>query len=131
MIRRLKHDIVDDDGAPRFHARRTRAIAVHYPDDEREGTSLLESSPRACRRKRAHRPGAGERPGHPAAQEAHVLLPARVRADLQAHKQTLDRATSTVAELPDYLLEAMDWDDDLVDDETGPQAELELPPRDR
>ncbi|HEY5857375.1 MAG TPA: DISARM system SNF2-like helicase DrmD [Aldersonia sp.] len=126
MIRRLKDDIVDDDGAPRFHGRRTRAIEVHYTDAEREGHDLLESYLRARRRKvRADRVRANDL--------VALLLKKRMFSSplafartLQAHKQTLERDTSTTAELPEYLLEAMGWDDDLVDDETGAQAELEF-----
>ncbi|APU22205.1 DISARM system SNF2-like helicase DrmD [Actinoalloteichus sp. GBA129-24] len=41
VIRRLKRQIRNPDGTPRFPERHTGAIPVHYPDDEREIHALL------------------------------------------------------------------------------------------
>ncbi|HEX5496222.1 MAG TPA: DISARM system SNF2-like helicase DrmD [Mycobacteriales bacterium] len=41
VVRRLKRDIVNADGTPRFAARQARAIPVDYPDREREIHDLL------------------------------------------------------------------------------------------
>ncbi len=41
VVRRLKRDIVNADGTPRFVERQARAIPVHYPDTEREVHALL------------------------------------------------------------------------------------------
>ncbi|TVT30038.1 helicase [Amycolatopsis rhizosphaerae] len=41
VVRRLKRDIVNPDGTPRFRERQARAMLVNYPDDEREIHGLL------------------------------------------------------------------------------------------
>lgn len=41
VVRRLKTDIVNADGSPRFPKREPRAVPVHYPDSEREVHALL------------------------------------------------------------------------------------------
>jgi hypothetical protein len=41
VVRRLKRDIVDADGTPRFVARRSGAIPVEYPESERQVHALL------------------------------------------------------------------------------------------
>jgi superfamily II DNA or RNA helicase len=41
VVRRLKRDIKDADGTPRFPARRATALPVEYPDSEREIHGLL------------------------------------------------------------------------------------------
>lgn len=41
VVRRLKRDVVNADGSPRFVERVAKAIAVHYPDSEREVHELL------------------------------------------------------------------------------------------
>src|SRR5690606_7150542 len=42
VVRRLKRDIVDDEGNPRFAARAPMAIPVPYPESEREIHGLLK-----------------------------------------------------------------------------------------
>jgi superfamily II DNA or RNA helicase len=51
VVRRLKRDIVDADGTPRFVARRSGAIPVEYPDSERKIHALLTRFAKARRGK--------------------------------------------------------------------------------
>ena len=81
VIRRMKSQITDADGNPKFPKRDAQAITVTYPESEREAHALLDEFA-ALRRKRLttqERQGV-RRPGHAAAEEAAVLLAARVRA---------------------------------------------------
>lgn len=54
VVRRLKRDIVDAHGKPRFVARETRPIPVEYPDEERAVHALLTEFT-ALRRRRTRR----------------------------------------------------------------------------
>jgi len=42
VIRRLKRDILEADGSRRFRERKTEALPVDYPEDERAGHALLK-----------------------------------------------------------------------------------------
>jgi len=60
--------------------------------------------------------------------------PAAFGKTLAAHIDTLRRAGGQTGyaagdELPDWLDEALGWDDDLIDDLSGDEAERELPDR--
>jgi len=134
MVRRLKDDLVDADGRPRFPGREPRSIDVVYSDDERLGHELLEEYSRARRRI----------PGEAAAKAGDLislLLKKRLFSSPAAFAHTLEAHRRTVAEagraqgggeddVPDWLSEALDWDDDATgaaaDDEAGAEAELEL-----
>src|ERR1039457_6784177 len=68
VIRRMKSQITEADGVtPRFAKRHAQAITVAYPDTEREAHALLQEFARL------------RRPGHAAAEETAVPLPARLR----------------------------------------------------
>ena len=96
VVRRLKRDIVNADGTPRFVERRhvDRSPST-TPTSEREVHAPARRVRRAAPRA-AHRPPArpqGRRPGHAAAQEAAVLQPGRVRA----HRRRLPRDPATAS----------------------------------
>jgi superfamily II DNA or RNA helicase len=57
VVRRLKRDIVDPDGTPRFVERKPSAIPVHYPESERRIHGLLEEFARLRRRTLTSRRG--------------------------------------------------------------------------
>ncbi|MFF5992768.1 DISARM system SNF2-like helicase DrmD [Prauserella flavalba] len=57
VIRRLKRDITDADGRPRFPARRAIAIPVEYPESEREIHALLTRFAELRRKKLTTRRG--------------------------------------------------------------------------
>lgn len=134
MVRRLKDELVDADGEPKFPGRLPRAIEVHYTDDERLGHRLLEDYTHARRRT----------PGEAAVKAGDLislLLKKRLFSSPAAFARTLDAHRATVAtarsggvaatdDVPDWLLEAMQWDDDVsagVDaDDSGAEAEAEL-----
>ncbi|MFR9770677.1 DISARM system SNF2-like helicase DrmD [Nocardia sp. SC052] len=126
MIRRLKDDLSDENGRPLFHGRKTHAIEIDYAASEREGHELLERYLRARRSKVT-----GDRVR---ANDLVALLlkkrlfssPLAFARTLEAHRQTIEHGTTADNELPDYLQEAMGWDDYLVDDESSAQAELEF-----
>lgn len=127
MVRRLKDDLVDDQGRPVFPGRETRAIEITYSDLEREGHDLLE---RYLRARRTRVPGEKMRGNDLVALLLKKRLfssPPAFARTLDAHRHTLDRgAVGGSEDLPDYLQEALGWDDDLIDDETGAQAESEF-----
>ncbi len=127
MVRRLKDDLVDDQGHSMFPGRETRAIEVTYSDLEREGHNLLE---RYLRARRAKAPGEKMRGNDLVALLLKKRLfssPQAFARTLEAHRKTLERgAAGGHDDLPDYLQEALGWDDDLLDDETSAQAESEF-----
>src|SRR5699024_3706055 len=57
VVRRLKRDITDADGNPRFAQRHATAIGVHYPESEREIHNLLTRFAEARRKKLTTRRG--------------------------------------------------------------------------
>ncbi len=57
VVRRLKSDITDADGHPRFKARNAQAIPVEYPDSEREVHGLLTRFAELRRKKLDNRRG--------------------------------------------------------------------------
>jgi len=126
MVRRLKDDLVDEDGHRVFHGRETKAIEITYTDIEREGHQLLE---RYLQARRAKVPGEKVRGNDLVALLLKKRLfssPAAFSRTLQAHRQTIERGAVSGGELPDYLQEAIGWDDELIDDESGAQAEAEF-----
>ncbi|MDQ3150985.1 MAG: DISARM system SNF2-like helicase DrmD, partial [Actinomycetota bacterium] len=123
MVRRTKDAIVDEDGNPRFPGRTTRAIEVTYTDEERRCHDLLERYLHTRRRSTA-RVRAGDL--------VALLLKKRLFSSprafartLAAHAETL-HAPAGAGVLPEWLGEAIGWDDDLIDDETGADAEREF-----
>jgi superfamily II DNA or RNA helicase len=138
MVRRLKDDIRNQEGSPRFQGRVTRAIEVTYTEAEREAHSLLE------RYAALRRPVPGMDVGR-ANDLVTLLLKKRLFSAPAAFAMTLHgyvdsrgggspahgtRGTSairaTAAALPGWLDEALDWDTDPADDEAGGDAEREL-----
>jgi len=130
MVRRLKDDIVDVDGRPRFPPRVTQAIEVAYGDDERVGHQLLEAYSGARRRQ----------PGRTTARlnDLVTLLlkkrlfscPAAFARTLAVHAGSVRRSGDAPMgrpgvdqeELPEWLADALSWDDepslDMAEDET-------------
>ena len=128
MIRRLKDDLVDEEGQPAFPGRETQAIEIEYTESERAGHDLLDRYLRAGRRRV---PGQKIRGNDLVA----LLLKKRMFSSPPAFARTLDAHRRTLAngaaaglgdDLPDYLHETLGWDDDLLDDETSTQAESEF-----
>ena len=124
-VRRLKRELTDDDGRPRFPDRKVIALEIDYPEDEREVHADLA----AYSRLRARRLNADE-PGRLAMDFVTTLLkkrlfssPAAFARTLGVHEQTLRRGAARRAARPspkvlraafeDVGLDAAD--DDAVD----------------
>jgi superfamily II DNA or RNA helicase len=125
MVRRTKDSIVDDAGNPRFPGRSVREIEVAYTDDERFGHDLLGRYLAARRRATAtDRVRADDL--------VALLLKKRLFSSPRAFARTLAAHADTApthaggTPLPDWLTDAIGWDDDLVDDETGDEGERAL-----
>ena len=113
VVRRLKRDIVDEHGNPRFAARRPQAIPVEYPDSEREVHDLLKQFA-ALRRKRLT-----TRRGHKATDLVTLLLKKRLFSSPAAFGHTVAVYTETLRsraelsappgdEVPEWLEEFLD-----------------------
>lgn len=126
MVRRLKDDLVDEDGNRLFHGRRTEAIEIAYSDAEREGYRLLAEYLQARRALAATDKTRGNDLVALLLKKRLFSSPSAFARTLLAHKNSLERGKSTVQDLPDYLQEAMGWDDELLDDESSAQAEAEF-----
>ncbi|MGW5289715.1 DISARM system SNF2-like helicase DrmD [Rhodococcus pyridinivorans] len=126
MVRRLKDEIVDEDGHPVFHGRRTQAIEITYTDTEREGHELLERYLQARRTRVTDNRMRGNDLIALLLKKRLFSSPAAFARTLDAHRQTVDRGPAAHSDLPDYMQEALGWDDDLIDDETSAQAESEF-----
>jgi superfamily II DNA or RNA helicase len=141
MVRRLKGDIRDAEGKPRFPGRENRAIVVRYTDDEKEGHHLVQDFVDLRRRL----------PGPDVAYTSDLialLLKKRLFSAPAAFAVTLEgylHSHGTAAEpdgtlagpraaarsaaaqgsqaLPAWLEEAMEWDAEPDDDEAGSDAE--------
>jgi superfamily II DNA or RNA helicase len=120
MVRRLKDTVLNPDGSAKFPGRVARAIEVDYTPGERTGHDLLRRYTDARRR-------TGRGAAVPAGDLVTLLLkkrlfssPAAFARTLAAHRETLARAGQAhLGEvLPEWLVEAMAWDDE----ETGPEA---------
>ncbi len=127
VVRRLKRDVVNADGTPRFVARRTAEILVDYPDEERAVHGLLTELT-AVRRARATR-----RRGRRAVDLVTLLLkkrlfssPAAFGRTIRVYQETLARRSGTAVPArdddPAWMDEFLD-DDELLDDETLLQYE--------
>ncbi len=153
MVRRLKDDIRDKDGEPRFPGRVNRAIEVCYTDAEREGHRLVEDFIGIRRRS----PGSDLARGTDLIAlllkkrlfSAPAAFAATLEGYLQSHGTEVEladpaalhhngtRAGSTATtrppatggddgSLPLWLEEALDWDDEPSDDEAGSDEERGL-----
>jgi superfamily II DNA or RNA helicase len=83
VVRRLKRDIVNADGTPRFVPRHTQAIPVDYPESEREIHGLLKQFAE-LRRKRLT-----TRRGHKATDLVTLLLKKRLFSSPAAFGRTV------------------------------------------
>jgi superfamily II DNA or RNA helicase len=115
VVRRLKRDIVDPDGTPRFPPRQTRAIPVEYPESEREIHGLLKEFT-ALRRKRL----VNER-GHRATDLVTLLLKKRLFSSPAAFARTIDVYLETLrvrsaAPAPPPGDDVPEWLQDFLDD---------------
>ncbi|MEV7226958.1 DISARM system SNF2-like helicase DrmD [Polymorphospora sp. NPDC051019] len=127
VVRRLKRDIVDADGNPRFTRRQAREIQVHYPEREREVHALLTEFA-GLRRKRL----LTER-GRKATDLVTLLLkkrlfssPAAFAHTVDVYLETLQSRTRAAAppgdDVPEWVEEFFD-DTATYDDEQLAQAE--------
>ncbi len=129
VVRRLKDELVRPDGTRQFPGRLPpRAVEVTYSQVERRGHDLLE-------RYAAARRAASE---HAAARSHDLILlllkkrlfssPAAFAHTLETHAATVERGGAGAADgdLPEWLTDVLGWDDDLIDDESGAEAEREL-----
>ncbi|RVX42774.1 SNF2 domain-containing protein [Nonomuraea polychroma] len=122
VVRRLKRDIVNDDGTRRFLERSARAIPVHYPEDEREIHALLKEFAEA-RRKRLTKSR-----GRKAADLVTLLLKKRLFSSPAAFLHTVGVYLDTVAAKnqvtgPDEWLDEYEDYIATLDDESLAEAE--------
>jgi len=145
MVRRLKDDILDADGNRRFPGRVNRAIDVRYTDAEREGHQLVEEFISARRRTTGAELTRGSDLVALLLKKRLFSAPAAFAATLEGYRQShgadtdsrRSRASRHAAsgapqapaadgsdtDLPLWLQEALEWDDDPADDEPGSVAE--------
>ena len=130
VVRRLKDTILDAEGRPRFPGRTPRSIEVAYTESERRAHVLVEEYARA----RRHLPG---KTAVRANDLVTLLLkkrlfssPAAFAATLSVHAQAVaGRASERPSRerpdgsIPDWLEEALSWEDEP--DEDGTDDELE------
>jgi len=132
MIRRLKDEITNPDGTPKFPGRDVRAVEVTYPPAEREIHALLSRYLDARTSAKATG-GSASRTKRKAADLVALLLkkrlfssPAAFAATLAWHAESARRPRGAAVELPTWLEDLDDWDDDLTDDESGAESERVL-----
>ncbi|MDS1271798.1 DISARM system SNF2-like helicase DrmD [Lipingzhangella sp. LS1_29] len=136
VVRRLKRDIVEPDGRPRFAERDAQALAVEYPDDERAAHALVEEFA-AARRQRATK-----KAGRRAADLVTLLLKKRLFSSPRAFGHTVGVYLDTLRArrpgggvpgpasgggadddtVPDWLQDHLD-DTAVLDDEALEEAE--------
>jgi superfamily II DNA or RNA helicase len=139
MVRRLKDDIRDPDGSPRFPGRVNRAIDLIYTDSERQAHALVDQYASLHR----------QEPGLLRARATDLitlLLKKRLFSSPAAFAATLDgyltswgdgrdlassgqgggNSRRTDSDIPTWLEEALDWDADPSDDDPGSDVEREL-----
>ncbi|WP_406088485.1 DISARM system SNF2-like helicase DrmD [Kitasatospora purpeofusca] len=130
VVRRLKTDVVDEHGEPRFPKRETKELPVEYPANEREVHALL-SQYSALRRKRI---APSQRGGRKAADLVTLLLKKRLFSSPRAFKNTVTTYLETARTArPDsktaVLVEEPLWIEDFhgtvadLDDEQMTEAE--------
>lgn len=126
MVRRLKDDLVDEDGNQLFHGRETTAIEVSYTDSERRGYRLLVEYLAARQQATG---GDRVRAGDLVALLLKKRLfssPAAFARTLAAHVDSVSAGARNHSDLPDWLLDTMTWDDELIVDENSAQAETDF-----
>ena len=132
VVRRLKDEIRDADGSPRFPGRATRAIDLAYSEPERDAHALIEQYAGLRRRE----PGLARARG---SDLVTLLLKKRLFSSPAAFERTLagylhSRAVDREAQAdgrqgedtPTWLDEALEWDTDPSDDDVGSDGEREL-----
>lgn len=142
VIRRLKHDIVDADGTPRFKQRQAREIPVDYLEDEREVHALLREFARSRQK------SSTTRPGRKATDLVTLLLKKRLFSSPAAFLHTVRVFTDTlkvrssrqtqIEDIPewmeDFLDETATYDDEALaeaeDDALGRTRDLQPDPVD-
>lgn len=130
VVRRLKRDIVDADGTPRFPPRRPIAIPVTYPESERKIHDLLKRFAELRRKKLT------SRRGHKATDLVTLLLKKRLFSSPAAFAHTIEVYLETLRsrsasptlmaedDIPQWLEEF--WDDVATyDDEQLAEAEAD------
>ncbi|MFI0355138.1 DISARM system SNF2-like helicase DrmD [Actinomadura sp. 9N407] len=111
VVRRLKRQITDADGKPRFVARDAREIPVRYPDSEREIHGLLQRFAQA-RRKRLN-----QTRGRKAADLVTLLLKKRLFSSPAAFAHTVGVYTETLkAASKPWRPTEDEWLDDFFED---------------
>jgi superfamily II DNA/RNA helicase len=117
VIRRMKSQIVDADGNPKFPRRDARAIPVSYPRDEREAHALLDEFA-ALRRKRLT-----SRRGKAATDLVTLLLKKRLFSSPRAfahtvgiYLETVQARTGKPAKAKAAADEVPEWLDGFFDD---------------
>ncbi|MGI8333663.1 DISARM system SNF2-like helicase DrmD [Actinomadura scrupuli] len=125
VVRRLKRDIVDADGKPKFRQRDAREIPVAYPEDERKIHGLLKQFT-AARRKRLN-----QSRGRKAADLVTLLLKKRLFSSPYAFGQTIgvyadtlrSKARTVVVPDEEEWLEEFFEETSTLDDEALEEAE--------
>jgi superfamily II DNA or RNA helicase len=132
MVRRVKADIANPDGTPRFAGRQPEALEVDYPDDERAAHRLLATYT-AVRHHRIRGAAA-----HQATDMIALLLKKRLFSSapafavtLAVHEDTLARRAAAAEwdeadELPPWLVEARLRAEEDRTDEDREEAEQDL-----
>jgi len=144
MVRRLKTDIKNPDGSPRFPGRQIRAIEVGYTDAERQAYELLQSYAAA---RRARPSALQSRAGDLVTLILKKRLfssPAAFALTLESHFASEDQGHSMAqrnrgssspsaaafmdddGDEYDWLMEQFDWDDEPADDDPGSDDERVL-----
>ncbi|MBI3688415.1 MAG: DEAD/DEAH box helicase [Actinobacteria bacterium] len=135
MVRRLKDTLRKPDGTPRFPGRVTRAVEVDYPEQELRAHALLTRYLASRRRAAARASTDGDRTR---GNDLVALLlkkrlfssPAAFAHTLAAHAESVAGGTASgtpaPVTLPDWYDDVLGWDEALLDDETGTEAERAL-----
>lgn len=113
LVRRLKRDIVNPNGTPRFVERRTQPIPVEYPDSEREIHRVLTRFAQLRRKKLTHRRG------RKATDLVTLLLKKRLFSSPAAFAHTVGVYMETLESKSQPLAAADDipeWMEDFFDD---------------
>jgi superfamily II DNA or RNA helicase len=130
MVRRMKTEIKNSDGSDRFPQRAIHAIDINYTDAEREGYELLQLYAAS---RRAAPTVAESRAGD----LVTLILKKRLFSSPAAFAITLESHFASEAaesghgragateELPDWLAEALEWDEEPSDDDVGSDDERE------
>ncbi|MER5758504.1 DISARM system SNF2-like helicase DrmD [Streptomyces sp. NPDC002082] len=122
VVRRLKANVTNPDGTPRFRTRQTRELSVEYTDAEREVHGLLGSFSDLRRQRMAPKARGGRR----AADLVTLLLKKRlfsspaaflhtVKVYLSHLDDTQGRQRAAAAEVPDWLEDFPDLAAELDD----------------